>query len=140
MLFTSFRNKYLNNFMYFTVLRKSCRFSMCISRCHLFVQVVRGAGHHVYADKPDPFNKLVLRICDAVDNNTNPKPLKFRESFKASNESPAHTSKTISESKSTKSLVVEDTPDNEDKENVPTQVLQHQLVFYFMLQHLCDIF
>lgn len=87
------------------------------------VAVVRGAGHHVYADKPEPFNKLILRICEAVDNNTNPKPIKFRESFKASNDSSSHTSKTITESKSSKSLVVEDTPDDEDKENVPTQVL-----------------
>ncbi|KAK3086338.1 hypothetical protein FSP39_017047 [Pinctada imbricata] len=43
------------------------------------VAVVRGAGHHVYADKPVPFNELVLRVCDAVDNNTVPKPIKFQE-------------------------------------------------------------
>lgn len=120
------------------------RSNSCTSMCFLFTQsthtfcfqVVRGAGHHVYADKPEPFNKLILRICEAVDNNTNPKPIKFRESFKASNDSSSHTSKTITESKSSKSLVVEDTPDDEDKENVPTQVLQHCLVLNSQLLHL----
>lgn len=108
--------------------RKYCCVPVCVFQLtqstHTFVfKVVRGAGHHVYADKPEPFNKLIMRICEAVDNNTNPKPLKFRESFKASNDSTSHTSKTIAESKSSKSLVVEETPDDEDKEDVPTQVL-----------------
>ncbi|XP_062572428.1 (Lyso)-N-acylphosphatidylethanolamine lipase-like isoform X1 [Saccostrea cucullata] len=87
------------------------------------VAVVRGAGHHVYADKPNPFNKLIQRVCEAVDNNTNPKPLKFRESFKASSDSSTHMSKTISESKSSKNLVTEETLDDEEIETVPAQVL-----------------
>ncbi|XP_076112125.1 (Lyso)-N-acylphosphatidylethanolamine lipase-like isoform X1 [Mytilus galloprovincialis] len=36
------------------------------------VQVVRGAGHHVYADRPEPFNFLVQRICDAADKDDVP--------------------------------------------------------------------
>lgn len=128
-------------FQRFLYHRKQCRVPVCVflftQSTHTFCfQVVRGAGHHVYADKPEPFNKLILRICEAVDNNTNPKPIKFRESFKASNDSSSHTSKTITESKSSKSLVVEDTPDDEDKENVPTQVLQHCLVLNSQLRHL----
>ena len=36
----------------------------------------------MYADKPVPFNELVLRISDAVDRNTVPKPLKIRDSYR----------------------------------------------------------
>lgn len=36
------------------------------------VQVIRGAGHHVYADKPLPFNALVSKICESVDRNILP--------------------------------------------------------------------
>ncbi|XP_003741446.1 protein ABHD4 [Galendromus occidentalis] len=31
------------------------------------VEVVEGAGHHVYADKPDEFNKLVNAVAEQVD-------------------------------------------------------------------------
>lgn len=32
-----------------------------------FFQVIRGAGHHVYADYPGMFNLLVNRACENVD-------------------------------------------------------------------------
>ncbi|XP_074644135.1 1-acylglycerol-3-phosphate O-acyltransferase ABHD5-like [Tubulanus polymorphus] len=34
------------------------------------VQVIRGAGHHVYADRSDMFNLLVKKICDTADHVT----------------------------------------------------------------------
>jgi len=30
--------------------------------------VIKGAGHHVYADKCDEFNSLVLKACESADN------------------------------------------------------------------------
>lgn len=33
------------------------------------VQVIQGAGHHVYADKPELFNELVNRACDKCDRS-----------------------------------------------------------------------
>ncbi|KAM3960318.1 pummelig isoform 2-T2 [Aphomia sociella] len=38
-----------------------------------YVQVINGAGHHVYLDKPDLFNKYVLEACSLADN-TKPQP------------------------------------------------------------------
>jgi len=32
------------------------------------LQVIKGAGHHVYADKAYQFNNVVMRICQIVDN------------------------------------------------------------------------
>lgn len=46
----------------------------------LYFKVVRGAGHHVYADKPEPFNRLVQRICDAADRDTVPPIRQSRQS------------------------------------------------------------
>ncbi|XP_053614348.1 (Lyso)-N-acylphosphatidylethanolamine lipase isoform X2 [Plodia interpunctella] len=34
-----------------------------------YVQAINGAGHHVYLDKPDLFNKFVLEACAIADNN-----------------------------------------------------------------------
>lgn len=31
------------------------------------VEVVEGAGHHVYGDKPDEFNKLIIAVAEQVD-------------------------------------------------------------------------
>ena len=33
------------------------------------IQVIGGAGHHVYADKTDEFHRLVLSACKTVDNS-----------------------------------------------------------------------
>ncbi|XP_045452784.1 1-acylglycerol-3-phosphate O-acyltransferase ABHD5 isoform X1 [Melitaea cinxia] len=33
-----------------------------------YVQVINGAGHHVYLDKPELFNKFVLEACTRADN------------------------------------------------------------------------
>lgn len=32
------------------------------------LQVINGAGHHVYLDKPELFNKYVLEACSKADN------------------------------------------------------------------------
>lgn len=33
------------------------------------LQVINGAGHHVYLDKPELFNKYVLEACVRADEN-----------------------------------------------------------------------
>lgn len=40
------------------------------SRLNSFVdvQVIEGAGHHVYADKPEEFNSLINRVCDNLES------------------------------------------------------------------------
>ncbi|XP_063385665.1 (Lyso)-N-acylphosphatidylethanolamine lipase isoform X1 [Cydia fagiglandana] len=40
-----------------------------------FVQVINGAGHHVYLDKPELFNKYVLEACARTDGPTDPSRL-----------------------------------------------------------------
>ncbi|KAG5891495.1 hypothetical protein JTB14_009829 [Gonioctena quinquepunctata] len=47
------------------------------------LQVVSGAGHHLYADKPETFNQMVIDACDFTDSLPNPKNLALM---------PAHTS------------------------------------------------
>lgn len=32
------------------------------------VNVIQGAGHLVFADKPDEFNDLVIQICNLIDD------------------------------------------------------------------------
>ena len=32
------------------------------------LQIVKGAGHHVYADQSDVFNSLIASLCDKVDS------------------------------------------------------------------------
>lgn len=43
------------------------------TRLHSYVdvQVIQGSGHHVYADKATNFNRLVLKICNNVDEQDN---------------------------------------------------------------------
>ena len=43
------------------------------SGCYVDVQVITGAGHHVYVDKPEKFNDLVEGICQTVDNDDSEK-------------------------------------------------------------------
>jgi len=33
-------------------------------------QSVKGAGHHVYADRPDLFHEIVNTVCDAADDDS----------------------------------------------------------------------
>ena len=35
------------------------------------IRIILDAGHHVYADQPDNFNKLVDKICRKEDRRTN---------------------------------------------------------------------
>ncbi|CAH2010785.1 unnamed protein product [Acanthoscelides obtectus] len=35
------------------------------------LQVISGAGHHIYADKPESFNQMVIDACEYTDS-TNP--------------------------------------------------------------------
>ena len=32
------------------------------------VNVIQGAGHLVFADKPDEFNDLIIQICNLIDD------------------------------------------------------------------------
>ena len=41
------------------------------SGCYVDVQVITGAGHHVYVDQPNKFNELVEHICQNVDGDDN---------------------------------------------------------------------
>ncbi|XP_029927463.1 1-acylglycerol-3-phosphate O-acyltransferase ABHD5 isoform X2 [Myripristis murdjan] len=34
---------------------------------HVEIIAIRGAGHYVYADQPDDFNRRVLQVCDQMD-------------------------------------------------------------------------
>lgn len=38
-------------------------------------QVITGAGHHVYADRPEQFNQIVLEACEYTDSLTRGKNL-----------------------------------------------------------------
>ena len=37
--------------------------------CYVDVQVITGAGHHVYVDKPNKFNELVEKVCQSEDED-----------------------------------------------------------------------
>lgn len=45
------------------------------ARPNSYVQshVINQAGHHVYADKPEEFNKLIVEACRLIENNENDK-------------------------------------------------------------------
>ena len=36
------------------------------SKSYVDVQIIRGAGHHIYSDQPERFNWTVSNICDIV--------------------------------------------------------------------------
>lgn len=38
------------------------------------VNVIQGAGHLVFADKPDEFNDLVIQICNLIDDRNDSLP------------------------------------------------------------------
>lgn len=53
-------------FRTFFMLEK-CFFQIYFVLTWTSVQVVSGAGHHVYADKPEAFNQIVLDACNYSD-------------------------------------------------------------------------
>ena len=38
-------------------------------RSYVDVQIIKGAGHHVYADRPTEFNNSVNLVCDKVESD-----------------------------------------------------------------------
>ena len=46
-------------------------------KSYVNVQIIKGAGHHVYADKPVEFNNEVNKICDDVDSLLDSGPSKI---------------------------------------------------------------
>ncbi|KAI6178548.1 Alpha beta hydrolase fold-1 domain containing protein [Aphelenchoides besseyi] len=44
------------------------------SRNSCFVKVVNGAGHHVYADQPEEFNRVIAEVSEMVDTEYDLKP------------------------------------------------------------------
>ena len=40
----------------------------CIGVNCIFSQIIKGAGHHVYADKAGSFNLLMMKYLDDIDN------------------------------------------------------------------------
>ena len=44
---------------------------MYLSFLDIFIlQVIKGAGHHVYADRSEDFNKLMNKYLDSIDKHT----------------------------------------------------------------------
>ena len=42
------------------------------SGTYVDVQIIKGAGHHIYADKPQEFNEAVNGVCDMVADEAYP--------------------------------------------------------------------
>jgi abhydrolase domain-containing protein 5 len=64
-----------------------------------YLQVITGAGHHVYADKPETFNRYVTEACSLTDSGEARKKL-FKEMKSSSpppNDLEGETSNTESE-------------------------------------------
>ncbi|XP_030759575.1 (Lyso)-N-acylphosphatidylethanolamine lipase isoform X2 [Sitophilus oryzae] len=51
------------------------------------LQVVHGAGHHVYADKPEAFNQIVVEACNYTDSLKNTPSLAIMPPIEGCNES-----------------------------------------------------
>lgn len=66
---------------------------------HVNIQVITGAGHHVYADKPETFNRYVIEACNVADSGeTRKKPLReTKSSSPPPNDLEGETSNTESE-------------------------------------------
>ena len=47
---------------------------------YVAVHLVKRAGHHVHAEQPDEFNRVVNHICSAVDANQDREPLDSTDS------------------------------------------------------------
>lgn len=39
-------------------------------KSYVDVQIIKGAGHHVYADRPAEFNQCVVEVCDKVEQDS----------------------------------------------------------------------
>lgn len=50
------------------------------------MQAITGAGHHVYADKSEIFNKYVLEACNLSDSIPHLTALNVRSNIKPANE------------------------------------------------------
>lgn len=63
------------------------------------VQVITGAGHHVYADKPEAFNRYVMEACSVSDSGEtgNKLPIEMKFSSPPPNDLEGETSNTESE-------------------------------------------
>lgn len=49
------------------IYKKNCSRIFFLNKLSCSTQVINGAGHHVYLDKPDLFNKYVLEACSRSD-------------------------------------------------------------------------
>lgn len=62
------------------------------------LHVISGAGHHVYADRPDAFNQIVLDACEDTDNLTENKNLSIMPPPDSTQDSPSPDSSRLDKS------------------------------------------
>lgn len=54
------------------------------------MQVIKGAGHHVYADNCEEFNSLVLKACESLDVDSMYQPHTITDKKSSSEEEQVH--------------------------------------------------